>query len=470
VKRAVLYCRVSTKEQASNLSLPVQEKACREWCERAGAEVVRVFVDRGESAKTSHRPAFLEALEFCRRGDVSFFVVYALSRFARSTHDHAVVSHRLKGYGAELRSVTEPIDGSSSGRLMETILSGFAQFDNDVRAERTRAGMRAALERGRWTHRAPLGYLNGMELDPDRAPVIREAFSIAADWSGTIADLRRRVGALGLTARSVRPVPQNTFWRLLRNPVYAGVLRAPGLEARGAFEPLVELDTFHRVQARMAGRRPEGARRLKLNPEFPLRRFVRCGPCGHPLTGYFARGRHGGRFPYYRCRVCDGVSVRREILEGAFVELLNSAAVSAVELEAMRAAVAEETARLVGVAVESRGRKARRLEELRRKRARLMDGYLAGEVAAGAYQEAAAELEAALLLSAARGGRLAPALEHDVARALTQPRHAHSTIQARGEWDPTAEAEGSAISSELEGRWAPELEAVGSYRRSVDGG
>jgi site-specific DNA recombinase len=43
---------------------------------------------------------------------------------------------------------------------MEGVLASFAQFDNDVRSDRTRAGMRAALELGRWTFPAPIGYLN----------------------------------------------------------------------------------------------------------------------------------------------------------------------------------------------------------------------------------------------------------------------------------------------------------------------
>ena len=44
-----------------------------------------------------------------------------------------------------------------TGNLMEGVLAAFAQFDNDVRSDRTRAGMRAALELGRWTFLAPLG-------------------------------------------------------------------------------------------------------------------------------------------------------------------------------------------------------------------------------------------------------------------------------------------------------------------------
>ena len=68
---------------------------------------------------------------------------------------------------------------------MEGVLAAFAQFDNDVRSDRTRAGMRAALDLGRWTFLAPLGYMNapratGKSLlaDPDRGPIVRRVFSI----------------------------------------------------------------------------------------------------------------------------------------------------------------------------------------------------------------------------------------------------------------------------------------------------
>ena len=70
---------------------------------------------------------------------------------------------------------------------MEGVLAAFAQFDNDCRSDRTRAGMKAALELGRWVFLAPLGYLNapraiGRSLmpDPKRAPIVRRAFEAYA--------------------------------------------------------------------------------------------------------------------------------------------------------------------------------------------------------------------------------------------------------------------------------------------------
>src|SRR5258708_28561448 len=52
---AVIYVRVSTKEQTENLSLPTQLKTCEEYCQRQGFHVLARFREEGESAKTADR-------------------------------------------------------------------------------------------------------------------------------------------------------------------------------------------------------------------------------------------------------------------------------------------------------------------------------------------------------------------------------------------------------------------------------
>lgn len=194
--RAVLYCRVSTVEQVANLSLPTQEQACRDYAQREGYEVGEVFVDRGESAKTTARPEFRRLLAYCRQhaGKVQAVIVYGLSRFSRNSADHHTIAAVLRGYGVALRSVTEPIDDSPAGKFMEGICAAMAQFDNDMRADRTKLGMRAALDRGRWVWQAPLGYRNGARVNgepslvPDvGAEAIQAAFTDVADGRATPA-------------------------------------------------------------------------------------------------------------------------------------------------------------------------------------------------------------------------------------------------------------------------------------------
>src|SRR5687768_4446898 len=110
--RAIIYCRVSTKEQTQNLSIPTQLRACREYCARHGLAVAHEFIEAGESAKTADRTQLKALLAYCReqKGKVQALVVYNLSRFARDRHDHVVIRAQLYRLGVTLRSVTEPID------------------------------------------------------------------------------------------------------------------------------------------------------------------------------------------------------------------------------------------------------------------------------------------------------------------------------------------------------------------------
>src|SRR5215813_9689036 len=168
------------------------------------------------STKTADRTELQKLLQFCRKnkGAVQFVVVFNLTRFAREKYDHFALRAHLKSLGISLRSATEPIDDTSTGKLMEGVLAAFAQFDNDVRSDRTRGGMKAALELGRWTFLAPLGYLNaprasGKSLipDPERAPLVRHAFREFATGRFNKEDVRKNICALGLKTRRGQPLP-----------------------------------------------------------------------------------------------------------------------------------------------------------------------------------------------------------------------------------------------------------------------
>ena len=159
---AVIYIRVSTKEQTENLSLPTQLRACEEYCRREGYEVLERFREEGESAKTADRLNCRGCSRSAGRTRARFISsLSSTSRGSRAKNTTTSRSaHYLQSLGISLRSATEPIDDTSTGKLMEGVLAAFAQFDNDVRSDRTRAGMKAALELGRWVFLAPIGYIN----------------------------------------------------------------------------------------------------------------------------------------------------------------------------------------------------------------------------------------------------------------------------------------------------------------------
>jgi DNA invertase Pin-like site-specific DNA recombinase len=330
---AVIYVRVSTKEQTENLSLPTQIGACEEYCRREGYEVLERFKEEGESAKTTDRTELQNLLKYCRthKGKVHLVIVYNLTRFAREKYDHFALRAFLKSLGISLRSATEPIDDTSTGKLMEGVLAAFAQFDNDVRSERTRAGMQAALEQGRWTFVPPLGYLNapkwsGKSLipEPERGALVTRAFEEFATGRFTKEEVLGKITRLGFRTRKGLTLNPQSFGRMLTNRLYAGLIHVPEFDVsrRGDFEPLVSEEMFYRVQAVLEGRVQVTGPHQRSRPDFPLKGLVRCEACGRTLTASWSKGRNG-RYAYYHCwRQCRSVNVSKAKLEGLFADEL----------------------------------------------------------------------------------------------------------------------------------------------------
>ena len=386
--RAVIYCRVSSAEQTKNLSLPTQEKACREYCARSGYMVDRVFVDAGESAKTADRKAFTELLAYCRskKGSIHAVVVYSLTRFSRNSADHHAIANLLRGFGITLRSVTEPIDESPSGRLMEGILAAMAQFDNEQRAERVVAGMKAAIDRGRWQWRAPIGYRRGPAMsqggpslvpDPATAPLVRHVFERFLEGISGAA-LARHAAGIGLKQPSGRPLHKSQIHWMLTNPIYVGRLKATGfgIGRDGDWEPIVSEELFTRVQQRIQN--PERAIAAKtrhtVHPDFPLRRFVSCAVCHKPLTGGWSRG-NGGRYGWYNCdRGCT--RIRKEKLENAFLKMLDSLRPQPERWKLFRAVVLDVWRETQHTAQDRGTTTRRRISDLERKLALLDDAFI----------------------------------------------------------------------------------------------
>ena len=330
-KRGIIYCRVSSLEQVDGTSLESQERICREYAEREGIEVVAVFIDKGESAKTADRPQFLQAIAFCteKKNHIDRFIVYKLDRFARSQDDHVAVRAKLKLHKVELRSVTEPINDSSTGRLMENILSSFAEFDNSIRTERSSNGMKERLKQGYWVWQAPLGYKRtekgGVMIPDQNAHFIRLAFTQYAKGTHTYKSLATFLFKKGFSSKTGRMIPFQTIQKLLQNPLYAGLVQKPewGIEVTGKHEPLVSQKLFATCQS--SGRTHTPTKKRQHNPDFPLRRLITCAHCQKPLTGSYSTGRGGKKHPYYHhyCTDCPHTSsIKKTELETEFVSYL----------------------------------------------------------------------------------------------------------------------------------------------------
>ncbi len=328
-KNGIIYCRVSSAEQVDGTSLESQEKVCREYAKRENITVAGVFIEKGESAKTANRTEFIKAISFCseRKKKIECFIVYKLDRFARNQVDHITVRETLKKYGTELKSVTEPIGDTSMGKMMEGILSTFAEFDNNIRTERSIGGMKKRLEQGTWVWRAPLGYCRvtkGADLshDPKLASYVKLAFEEYSKGIHTFKSLANFLNERGFVTKQGNYAVPSLMEKMITNPLYAGIIKVWDFECRGKFPPIVSEELFNQCNG---NKKRQNIPRLSKNPNFPLRKLVVCESCTSPITGSASTGRGGKKYPYYHHhkQTCDNAKfISKDKFEKAFTEYL----------------------------------------------------------------------------------------------------------------------------------------------------
>ena len=160
-KRAALYTRVSTDEQNTE----AQERALREYVQRRGWKVQKIYRDRGQSGASSKRPALNEMLRDCRRGSVDVVVVWKFDRFARSLNALISGLELCRSLGIDFVSVTEAVDTSlPAGELVFQMIGAVAQFERSLIAERVKAGLANARVNGKVLGRPPLRKLTQKEI------------------------------------------------------------------------------------------------------------------------------------------------------------------------------------------------------------------------------------------------------------------------------------------------------------------
>ncbi len=333
---AVIYLRVSTEEQVDNFSLDTQGDICKREAARRGYAITQIFREEGRSAKTIiGRPTLLQMLEYCRRNKrtVQAVFIYRLDRISRQTADYLAIRKKLTECDITLISATEPTGNSPTEKLVETMLAGFAQLDNDVRSERTRNGMRARFLSGLYNGRPPAGYLSkgGFVIkDPESYDKMKEAWELMATGTKSLIEMAKLLDSWGVKSKVGRnsySFTPNTLDRIFRKKFYMGIISSERYpeEIKGQYAPMITADIFYKVQAVLDGRNVNFgkiANHVRNNPTFPLRRIVKCSKCGIGLTGAWSKGR-SARYAYYRCASkCTTTSTKVETLDEKLTELL----------------------------------------------------------------------------------------------------------------------------------------------------
>ena len=345
-KRCGVYTRVSTEMQVDRNSLSTQDSQLKEYAERQGWAVARVFTDAGLSAKNTRRPALQEMLQWAREGKLDVILVSKIDRISRNLMDLLKLIDDLKAWGVDFVASSQSFDTTKpTGTLMLNMLGSFAQFEREMTGQRVKENMLERAKTGKWSGgQTPFGYqLNRetkqLEIEPVEAEAVRAMF---AEYLQThsIRKVIFSVNARGSCNRNGKPWARTSLRRLLCNPIYVGTVCYAKRATRGshlvkqdqgdwviaenACEAIIAKDDFDRAQALLQSNM--GKRAWAETSTHLLSGLLRCGACGGTMAGM--RQRRGEKMhQYYRCTAriqkgpsaCAGVTCRAGELEAAVV-------------------------------------------------------------------------------------------------------------------------------------------------------
>jgi len=348
-QKALIYCRVSSKKQIrEGKGLDSQEHRCRVYAAQHGFEVEKVFTD-GVSGqgnvmddKFMNRKGMVALIDYLEANpDTNYAIVFDdLKRLARDALMHLTLRMTLDRYNATPYCLNYNFDESPEGKFMELLFAGQGELEAQQQARQTRQKMKARMERGYWVLPIPKHYAykyieaegGGHVLVKNEpfASIVKEALEgFASGRFQTKTEVARFLESFPEYPRMKNgQVHRSHSDTLLKSVIFTAHIEYEpwGVSLRKAkHEPLISYETFLRIQERLRAGAHAPAK-TNLNEDFPLRGFVQC-ECGTPYTSCWSKGRNA-KYPYYTCQTkgCEhkGKSIRREVIEGEFEDLLES--------------------------------------------------------------------------------------------------------------------------------------------------
>ena len=228
-KTAAIYCRVSTDDQEKEgTSLQTQLEACLEYCRIKDYQVTHRF-NETYSGLTLDRQKLNDLRNLARTGEIDVIVIYCLDRLSRDPTHGVIITQELEKVGVSLEAVTENVESTDLGKLINYIRGFASKLEAEKIRERTMRGKLAHLKNGKLpqgTGKGLFGYnwdkTTGRRIINDHeANTVKEIFNMAINGIST-----NRI-AISLNASGVK-TKSGSLWHpftiryLLKNLAYTG--------------------------------------------------------------------------------------------------------------------------------------------------------------------------------------------------------------------------------------------------------
>ncbi len=400
--RCCIYARVSTDEQAArDLSIPFQLERCRYHAQGKGWEVVKEFVDAGESARTDKRPEFQKMIASARAKEFDVILIHKFDRFARNDYDFITYEKELEDLGIIVESMSEPGDASTpAGYISRRIMQVISSWYSKNLAVEVKKGLQRKVETGGWPKQAPFGYVNKrdknsawIEIDPKNGPLVTEAFKEFGSGKWTLESWAEHAYSLGYRSRLGNRISRSKWSDIFHHRLYLGEtwMKYGDIPTKGTHGPLVDEDTFTQVQQvlRQHDKNKQRTRRHK----YLLRGILHSVDAGSPC---WAETNNKKNISYYRSRQkVNGSQVfyNSKSVEGQLPVLFQNITITEDKRQMLR----EELSRFFTEETEGDGQlktAEARLYKLERMEKNLQRPYMEEEISLADFKEYRSQIEA----------------------------------------------------------------------------
>ena len=296
-RRVVIYARYSSGNQREE-SIEGQLRECQDFIRDKGLVLVGTYIDRALSARTDDRPDFQRMIADSSKKGFDVVLVWKLDRFSRNRLDSLQYRAILKKNGVDLVSATENISDGPEGVLLDSLLTGLAEYYSKDLSQKVKRGLTENVINGKANGGLPtLGYKveNGRYLlEETDSKLVKILFDLYSQGSMTSNKIVEYLKDKGLKNSKSKYLTHATIARTLTNRRYIGEYRIGEHLNTTAIPPIVSKELFDKVQEQvMKNRRWTGKHKAKVPYFLAVKRISAMAEHprqGETITTIFARG------------------------------------------------------------------------------------------------------------------------------------------------------------------------------------
>ncbi len=318
MQTAVIYARYSSSNQREE-SIEGQIRECRSFAKSQDITILKSYVDRALSAKTDHRPQFLQMIADSAKKQFKYIIVYTLDRFSRNRYDSAIYKNKLKKNGVKVLSAKENITDEPIGIVTEGLLESMAEYYSAELAQKINRGMTENALEGYWNGGSlPLGYKvmdKKLVIDECQAATVKLIYDLYVKDYG-IMDIIHELNKRHLKTRKNADFNRSSITKILTNTKYIGHYKWHNIDI--VCPAILDKYLFNSVQDTLKLNHRTCNRRKQ---SFPLTGKLYCGKCGGLLKSDAGTSKTGKQYQYYICRdkrrkkTCNFKAIRKDQLE-----------------------------------------------------------------------------------------------------------------------------------------------------------